>query len=164
MEALINYRKKLRGFKIKFGAAGILISLIVGAVSGLGLAMVPFIAGQGPLVLLAIGGVIAAGAMVGWFTFIQQLFRTSFHRKQINQIDELTPLENQTRRDVWEAVRKYVLSFLERTKGTFSLKDIKQEYTAVRQIYDEGAREIREALSELSTIRNESPSVNEDIV
>ncbi|MCU0614287.1 MAG: dynamin family protein [Desulfobacterales bacterium] len=164
LEALINYRKKLRGFKIKFGAAGILISLIVGAVSGLGLAMVPFIAGQGPLVLLAIGGVIAAGAMVGWFTFIQQLFRTSFHRKQINQIDELTPLENQTRRDVWEAVRKYVLSFLERTKGTFSLKDIKQEYTAVRQIYDEGAREIREALSELSTIRNESPSDNEDIV
>jgi EH domain-containing protein 1 len=102
--------------------------------------------------------------IVGWFTFIQQFFRTAFHRKQLNLIDDLTPLENQTRRDVWEAVRKYVLSFLERTRGSFSLKDIKQEYEAVRQIYDEGAREIREALSELSTIRNENPSDNEEIL
>jgi EH domain-containing protein 1 len=79
-------------------------------------------------------------------------------------IDELTPLENQTRRDVWEAVRKYVLSFLERTRGNFSLKDIKQEHTAVRQIYDEGAREIREALSELSAIRNDSSSDNGNLI
>ncbi len=163
LEALIGYRKKLRVFKLKFGAAGVFVSLLVGAASGLGLAMVPFFAGQGPLILLGIGGVIGAGALVGWFTFIQQFFRTAFHRKQLHQIDDLTPLENQTRRDVWESVRKYVLSFLERTRGSFSLKDIKQEYEAVRQIYDEGAREIREALSELSTIRNDSPSENEEI-
>jgi hypothetical protein len=164
LEALISYRKKLRVFKFKFGAVGVFVALLVGAASGLGLAMVPFFAGQGPVVLLVIGGVIAVGALVGWVTFIQQFFRTAFHRKQINQIDELTPLENQTRRDVWEAVRKYVLSFLERTRGRFSLKDIKQEHAAARQIYDEGAREIREALSELSTIRNDSPSGNEEPV
>lgn len=164
LEALISYRKKLRVFKFKFWAVGVFVALLVGAASGLGLAMVPFFAGQGPVVLLGIGGVIAVGALVGWVTFIQQFFRTAFHRKQINQIDELTPLENQTRRDVWEAVRKYVLSFLERTRGRFSLKDIKQEHAAARQIYDEGAREIREALSELSTIRNDSLSGNEEPV
>ncbi len=164
LEALISYRKKLRVFKFKFWAVGVFVALLVGAASGLGLAMVPFFAGQGPVVLLGIGGVIAVGALVGWVTFIQQFFRTAFHRKQINLIDELTPLENQTRRDVWEAVRKYVLSFLERTRGRFSLKDIKQEHAAVRQIYDEGAREIREALSELSTIRNDSPFGNEEPV
>ncbi len=164
LEALISYRKKLRVFKFKFWTVGVFVALLVGAASGLGLAMVPFFAGQGPVVLLGIGGVIAVGALVGWVTFIQQFFRTAFHRKQINQIDELTPLENQTRRDVWEAVRKYVLSFLERTRGRFSLKDIKQEHAAARQIYDEGAREIREALSELSTIRNDSLSGNEEPV
>lgn len=164
LEALISYRKKLRVFKFKFWAVGVFVALLVGAASGFGLAMVPFFAGQGPVVLLGIGGVIAVGALVGWVTFIQQFFRTAFHRKQINQIDELTPLENQTRRDVWEAVRKYVLSFLERTRGRFSLKDIKQEHAAARQIFDEGAREIREALSELSTIRNDSPSGNEEPV
>lgn len=164
LEALISYRKKLRVFKFKFWAVGVFVALIVGAASGFGLAMVPFFAGQGPVVLAGIGGVIAVGALVGWVTFIQQFFRTAFHRKQINQIDELTPLENQTRRDVWEAVRKYVLSFLERTRGRFSLKDIKQEHVAARQIYDEGAREIREALSELSAIRNDSFSANEEPV
>lgn len=164
LEALISYRKKLRVFKFKFWAVGVFVALLVGAASGFGLAMVPFFAGQGPVVLLGIGGVIAVGALAGWVTFIQQFFRTAFHRKQISQIDELTPLENQTRRDVWEAVRKYVLSFLERTRGRFSLKDIKQEHAAARQIYDEGAREIREALSELSTIRNDSPSGNEEPV
>ncbi len=162
LEALINYRKKLRMFKVKFGAAGVFVALIVGAASGLGLATVPFFAGQGPYVLLGIGGIFATGTFVGWMTFIQQFFRNAFHRKQIDQIDELTPLENQTRRDVWEAVRKNVLSFLERTKGNFSLKDLKQEHATVRQIYDEGAKEIREALSELSAIRNGSPSDNEE--
>jgi EH domain-containing protein 1 len=160
LEALINYQNKIRVFNFKFGAVGVLFALLIGAASGVGLTMVPFFAGLGPPVLLGIGGIIAAGAIVGWFTFIHQFFRIAFHRKQLHVIDELTPLENQTRRDVWEAVRKYVLSFLERTRGNFSLKDIKQEHTAVRQIYDEGAREIREALSELSAIRNDSSSGN----
>lgn len=163
LEALISYRKKLRLFKVKSGIAGIFVGLLVGAASGLGLTMVPFFAGQGPIVLLSIGGAIAVGTFLGWITFIQQFFRNAFHQKQIAEIDELTPLENQTRRDVWEAVRKNVLSFLERTKGSFSLKDLKQEHNTVRQIYDEGAREIREALSELASIRNHKPSGTDDL-
>jgi EH domain-containing protein 1 len=81
LEALISYRKKLRVFKLKFGAAGVLISLLVGAASGLGLAMVPFFAGQGPLVLLGIGGFIGAGAHCGLVYFYPTIFQDCFSPK-----------------------------------------------------------------------------------
>ncbi|MFO8085721.1 MAG: dynamin family protein [Desulfobacterales bacterium] len=157
LEALISYRQRLRVFNFKYSVAGVLISLLVGALSGVGMMSVPVLAGQGPFVLMAAGGIVAAGAMALWFSFIQKFFRSKFHQKQLDQIDQLTPLENQTRRDTWELVRKYVVASLERTKGRFSMGDVKQEYETVRQIFQEGAREIREALSELSAIRNTFP-------
>jgi EH domain-containing protein 1 len=48
LEALINYQKKIRVFNLKFGAVGVLIALLIGAASGVGLTMVPFFAGLGP--------------------------------------------------------------------------------------------------------------------
>lgn len=158
LESLISYRQQLRIFTFKYSVTGIFLSLLAGAITGLGMMMVPFFAGQGPIVLSGLGGVVAAGAMALWFAIIKKYFRSSFHQKQLARIDQLTPLENQTRRDTWEAVRKYVVTYIDRTRGRFSLRDVKEEYAVVRQIFVEGAREIREALSELSAIRNDTPT------
>ncbi len=156
LEALLSYGKNLRIFHLKYAFLGIFASLLAGGGSGFAMMSLPFFANYGPPLLLGAGGAIAAGAFVGWMTFVWKYFRDAFHRKQIGQIDSLTPLENQTRRDVWESVKGYVVGFLERRKGQFSYPAAKREFAAVRQICDEGSREIRAALAELYTLKNET--------
>ena len=68
------------------------------------------------------------------------------------QLDRLTPLRNQTRRDSWQSVRDLVYVTLKRTEGRISLKQVKAEYQAVNRIYQEGSKDIREALNELSSL------------
>ncbi len=157
LEALISYRKRLRIFNLKNSALGVLVSVLAGALAGFGMMNVPIFAGQGPPVLVAAGGVVAVGAVVIWFMFIQKFFRSGFHKKQLDEIDQLTPLENQTRRDSWESVRQYVVAFLKRTQGRYSLGDVKDEHATISQLFREGAKEIREALSELSSFRKSTP-------
>jgi energy-coupling factor transporter ATP-binding protein EcfA2 len=157
LEALISYRKRLRIFNLKNSTLGVLLSVLAGAVAGFGMMNVPILAAQGPPVLMAAGGVVAVGAMVIWFMLIQKFFRSGFHKKQIDEIDQLTPLENQTRRDSWESVRQYVVAFLKRTQGRYSLGDVKDEHGTISQLFREGAKEIREALSELSSFGKSTP-------
>jgi tRNA-dihydrouridine synthase len=85
-------------------------------------------------------------------TLVLRYFASSFHRNCLKDLEKLTPLENQTRRDTWQAVYNLVYVYLKKTLGRFSLREVKQEFAAVRRVCDKGAREIREALNELSTI------------
>ncbi|UCG80006.1 MAG: hypothetical protein JSV60_08550, partial [Desulfobacterales bacterium] len=87
--------------------------------------------------------------------FVLKSFTSKYHRSRIDDLDTLTPLDNQTRRDSWEAIRTFVSIYLKRTAGRFSLREVKREYAAVRRVYDRGAREIREALNELATIADD---------
>ena len=77
-------------------------------------------------------------------------------------MDKLTSLENQTRRDSWQAVRDLVNTYLTKTGGRFSLREVQRELTAVSQIRDTGAGEIREALNELATMRDDESAPADD--
>jgi EH domain-containing protein 1 len=119
-------------------------------------------AGMSQSMLLGAGGVIGLVVLFFWMTLVLRYFGSAFHRKWLKDLDQLTPLENQTRRDTWQAVRGLVQSYLKKTVGRFSLREVKQEYAAVRRVCDKGAKEIREALNELSTITEDEPRPTDD--
>ena len=79
-------------------------------------------------------------------------FYRRFHRFQIDHLDNLTPLENQTRKDCWAAIRDLVHNNLIKRNGKFSYRQLKQEYSAIFKVYKEGSKEIREALKELASL------------
>jgi EH domain-containing protein 1 len=67
-------------------------------------------------------------------------------------LDSLTPLPNQTRRDSWASIRDLLYVNLKNSNGQYSLSQVLGEHATVKQIYDKGSREIREALKELAGI------------
>ncbi len=160
LEALLSYGKHLRIFYVKFTFVGILVGLLLGASAILGMMNISTFSGLGFNMLLGGGGAIAAGSLALWMTVLKKYFRSAFHVKRLKDIDNLTPLENQTRRDNWEAVRSYVLNFLKKSNGRFSMGSAKREYSDVQNICTEGSREIREGLSELHTIRHKNDDEN----
>ena len=78
-----------------------------------------------------------------------------FRKRQQKHLNDLTPLESQSRRDSWEAIRALVSRYIDKTAGQFSKRDLKQENESVRMVFERGAREIREALNELAAIHHD---------
>jgi hypothetical protein len=107
----------------------------------------------------AIGGGAAVITMLIWLIFVSRIFASSHHRKIMENLDLLTPLPTQTRKDSWMAVKKMVHTWLEDTAGQFSLKQVKQEYSDAREVFEKGSGEIRDALAELSNMKPEGPEV-----
>jgi len=70
----------------------------------------------------------------------------------MKNLDSLTPLESQTRRDSWAAIRSVVAAYLDKTSGFFPLRELRREYDSVYRTSESGAREIREALNELASL------------
>jgi len=112
-----------------------------------------------PYMMGAIGGGVGLVGFALWVGAIGRWLRRRFYREQLRELDGLTPLRNQTQRDSWQSVRDLVYMTLKRTEGRISLKQVKAEYQAVHRIYREGAKDIREALNELSSLRaDEAPA------
>jgi EH domain-containing protein 1 len=72
----------------------------------------------------------------------------------MRQLDNLTPLPNQTRRDSWASIRDLLYVNLKNSNGRYSLSQVVGEHATVKQIHDRGSREIREALKELGRDHN----------
>jgi hypothetical protein len=152
LEALISYRRGVRRFRIKYALAGFFFSLLCGGAAAFTMTTTSAFAGMGQPMLLGAGGVVGLAVLFFWMTLVLKYFTSAFHRNCLRDLDKLIPLENQTRRDTWQAVRDLAYIYLKKTLGRFSLREVKQEYEAVRRVCDKGAKEIREALNELSTI------------
>ncbi len=150
LEALISFRKRARLAQAKNLASGIALSLIGGAIGvGANMALgLPLF--QDPATMMIGGGILAAGLLFIWLTFFQGRMYERFLIRQMTSPDDLTPLENQTRRDVWLSVKGFVLNYINRTRGRYGLNDIKVEYNTVCVVRDKWTREIREALNELT--------------
>ena len=155
LEALINYRLNFRKVSLKYILTGSAVSLLSGGASILGMKTGGFLGGLELNMLYTGGAVVAAFVMILWITVFKKYYYRRFHLKTLKHIDNLTNLNNQTRRDCWDAVRQYVINYLTKTKGRFLLKDVKKEYGQARMVFEKGAKEIREALNELSTIRHD---------
>lgn len=158
LEALVNYRRLLRRFRLKFFSTGFLLSLVAGAGATLFAYSNPILSGFDQNYLVGGGAGIALLVFFFWSTVLRRMFTKRFNRKRLAEVDSLTTIENQTRRDSWYAVKDYVFSYMRKTGGSFSLGQIRQEFNAARAVFEKGSKEIREALNELATIRHDDPS------
>jgi hypothetical protein len=155
LEALISYRKKFRSFHAKNTLNGLLISGLCGGAAAFAIMTGDFFPQTDYRMLAGAGGAVAILFMIVWRLLIQKLFTSPFHRKLLNDIDSLTPLETQTRQDNWQAIRETVHGYLKKTGGYFSLSEVKKAYGDMRRLCEVGSPEIREALNELSAMKND---------
>ncbi len=161
LEALVSYRRKRNKNRWRLGFIGLLGGVIIGAGALIGM-MVTGVAGAVDPQLLFYG----AGGLGVVFFFIwlftgMRYFSERFHKKQLKNLESLTPLNNQTRRDNWNAIRDKLEAFLRKNNGQFSLSEAKSAFGAVRHVCEKGTREVREALNELATIRNDQSGLPE---
>lgn len=162
LEAIIAYRSRIRKFRFRFGLIGVLIGLIAGGVTIAAEAFSGRFGGFMDPVLLG-SGVGAAGLfLVAWFLLPMRYLTRSFLQRILKNIDQIIPLDTQTRRDNWQAVRNLVYKYLKKSRGRFSLSVVRQEYAAVHRTYTEGTHEIRKALNELSNLMSEHSLVMEE--
>ena len=80
----------------------------------------------------------------------------------MDHLDNLTPLENQTRKDCWAAIRDLVQNNLIKRNGKFSYRQLRQEYVAILKVYKQGSKEIREALKELAGLELDQTEPDEE--
>ncbi len=155
LEALISYRKRARKFRLKSFGVVLGISLVVGATVFLLTLLAPPLAGTDILIKGCIAGGAILIALGGWMVTIRRFFYKRFHKKTLKNIDHLTSLKTQTRRDSWDAVRDLIYAHLRNTRGKYSLKEVRHQYSMVWKVYEKGTQEIREALKELSELQPE---------
>jgi EH domain-containing protein 1 len=155
LEALVNYRRGLRTFRLKRVLIGFFISILCGGATALAIMMTNLLPGIDQRMLIGVGGAVTLAVLFLWMTLLLKYFVSGFHRSRLDDLDTLTPIENQTRRDTWDAIRGLVSAYLKKTAGRFSLRQVRREYASVRQVYEKGSRDIREALNELSTLTDD---------
>jgi hypothetical protein len=139
-------------FRVKAFFSGLAVSLVGGVAGGLGLMGLPPFAGLDPVLQITGTGLLGAVILIFWLALAQKYLYSRFLKKWLRQLDSLTPLPNQTRRDSWAAIRDLLYVNLKNSNGRFSLSQVLGEHATVKQIHDRGSREIREALKELAGI------------
>lgn len=154
LEALLGYRRQLRHLRIRQFFWGLLAGLFTGGITT-ALMFGGILPGGDPVMMGLAGGAVGLVTLGFWLTAIMRFRISRFRKEGSKKLDALTPLETQTRKDSWEAVRAMVAKYLDKTGGKYSLWDVKEDYRAVSAIYKEGTREIREALNEISAITAE---------
>lgn len=152
LEALISYRHRARRLRFKLLCIGLGISLLTGAAIFLLALAVPPLAEMDLLITAGCGGAAALLCLVLWTMGLRRFFFRRFHKNTLRQLDHLTALTSQTRRESWDAIRDLVQSHLQNTKGRYSLSEVRRQHTAVWKIYQKGSREIREALRQLADL------------
>jgi GTPase SAR1 family protein len=152
LEALISYRKRIRKFRLKSFFISLAFSLLSGAGIFILTLLAPPLSGLDTTVKIA-GSAGGALVLMGlWSITARRFLFKRFHKKSLKNLDLLTALKNQTRRDSWEAIRNLVYTHLKGTRGKYSLRDVRYEYSVVWKVYEKGSKEIREALRELSDL------------
>lgn len=157
LEALISFRKRARKFRFKSAVLALLCALVAGGGAFLLSAAAPPLQGMDMMVLLSISGGVALALLGFWPFTLHRLFYNRFIKKTLRSSNNLTALTTQTRRDSWEAVRTLTSDFIRHTNGNFSLGEVRREYSIIWQVYERGAKDIREALKELETLSDENP-------
>jgi EH domain-containing protein 1 len=157
LEGMISYRKHARLFRVKSFFTGLALSLVGGAAGWLGLMSLTPFAGLDPVLQLSGAGFLSTILFILWLALVQKYFYGRFLKKWLRQLDRLTPLPNQTRRDSWASIRDLLYVNLKNSGGRYSLSQVLGEHAMVKQIHQKGSREIREALKELAGINPDQP-------
>ena len=153
LEALISYRHRFFRFRLRQLLYGGIASMMgAGAAVYVGVST-GLLGDMGSQSLLFPGVIGTAILLLLWTMLIMPFMGKRFFRKQVKNIDTLTPLENQTRRDCWDAVRERVLQYLNNTGGKYPKRKVKQDHEDMLAVFEKGSREIREAIRELAALK-----------
>ena len=152
LEALINYRTRLRKLRFRFWAAGVSASIIAGLLAIAGAATLDRFEHVSDPPAIGVGLIAFLLVTIFWGIFPKRLMERIFHRRQMRNIDLLIPLSSQTRKDSWQAVRGLVADYLVKSKGRFSLAEVRSEYHSIHRVWVEGTREVRTALNEIANL------------
>ncbi len=152
LEALANYAIRRRSFYIKQFFISIFPSLAGGTAVMSLLLNFGLIGWLPPPILLGVGGSISAFFLFIWLTVCSPMLANRFHLKQLENLDDLTSLDNQSRKDSWAAIREIARKYLEKSDGKYSLFYVEDDYATVSRVMNQGSREIREAISEIAAI------------
>jgi hypothetical protein len=157
LEGLINYRKRRLGFRFKNVLTGLFVSLLLGAGATLAALTTNVLPPMDQRMLFGAGGAFTLLFFLFWLWMPLRRGTNKFHNDQLTNLDAITSIENQTRRDSWHAVRDLAYNYLKGTHGRFSLREVKREHASVCHVRDKGSREIREALNELASTNDGEP-------
>jgi len=149
LEALISYRKRARKFGLKNFLIAFLCCLALGSAAFMITMTAPPLAGTDLIIKGVIAGSAAIAGLLVWALSLRRFFYKRFLKKALKNTSSLTAQFNQTRKDNWDAVRDAVIRYVRNTEGKFSLRDVRNDFSVVWQVYERGSKEIREALKEL---------------
>ncbi|BBO87423.1 dynamin family protein [Desulfosarcina ovata] len=150
LEGMISFRKKIRQFRAKSFFSALAGSLVGGAAAWVALISFTPFGGLDPVLQITGAGLLSTLLLIGWLAVVQKYLSARFLKRWLRQLDLLTPLPNQTRRDSWASIRDLLYVNLKNSGGNYSLTQVVGEYAMVKEIHDKGSREIREALKELN--------------
>jgi GTPase SAR1 family protein len=126
LEALLTYGRGKRVLISKLWLWGAGISLVAG-VSSYALIEPLGVSDEVSFGLLpALGGVIFLACMFLW-SFVVSYRLRKYHTKTLVDIDSLTHLEWQSRRESWQKIKPMILKFLARNNGRFSMRKAKMD-------------------------------------
>jgi EH domain-containing protein 1 len=152
LEALISYRKRAQKFSLKSLGIGALASIAGGALIFIMMVLAPQLAGMDIMVMTGCAGAAAVIFLVVWTLVFHRLLFRRFFKKTLQNLNHLTELRNQTRRDSWDSIRNLVFSYLKATRGKYALREVRNEYSQIWKAYEKGSKDIREALRELADV------------
>jgi EH domain-containing protein 1 len=152
LEALISYRKRAQKFNLKSLGIGALTSIAGGALIFVMMVLAPQLAGMDIMVTAGCAAAAAVFFLVVWSLVFHGFLFRRFFKKTLQNLNHLTELRNQTRRDSWDSIRNLVFSYLKATQGKYGLREVRNEYSQIWKAYEKGSKEIREALRELSDV------------
>lgn len=149
LESLIAYRQQRFRYSIKIGIAGGGLSLLAGVMTAGGLMWQGTVSDQSTALVLGAG--VFAAALALWLILVVPAMGSVLHRRILAvELDTLTPLVNQSRRDSWAQVKELVRGHLTRTGGRFKTQDVRRELAGVKKVQEKGARDVRGALGGIS--------------
>lgn len=155
LEALINYRKEKRAYTIKSALTGVLISITAGFPFLLAFWINGDLEGMDMNLIISAWGTFSFILMGLGIIVLKRYILPEFHRDSLLDLDSLTSIENQTRKDSWQSIKHLLSNYLSKTDGNFSLKKVKQDFTSVNWVRTAGSQKIRNGLNKLAAENNQ---------
>ena len=149
LEAILAYYRGRRLFLITYCLLGGLVCTSLSAATWLYLhygRTNMHVPDELQIILAAVGGLVL---LTIWCTALFKGFIHLYKQKILRNLSQLTPLQDQARKDSWQYIEEPLRRCLEDNRGLPTYKTTRLEYQRMRNLYTKGAKEIRSSLRTL---------------
>lgn len=154
LETLSNYGKEKRKRQFKWALLGITLALVVAGLAVFLASMMPQLSEVSSVMIPAFGGVGFLLALFVWFAFVQSFLTKNFYNDTMEDLSKLTSMESQRRQDSWHEIAPKVKSYMQTTKGKFSIGQVSRDHKALDDAVLEASKDARKALQELQKLKS----------